>query len=203
MDETLWPDAGSYDAGLLDESFFDPLMLSEWIGSFDVACGEQVNGEIAMAEDEVVPFPNDPIATDFTNDFAHLLLSYDVVPKITITPRSGSVSSESVLTALPPLQTSSKEDHLASNASLSRPKKRRLEEYLYEFVGIQSVNKTTKGRKRLSVEGRKKAYQVRKAGACIRCRLMKTSVSHDQASHDAPDTHSHYSVNLNFLAHAA
>jgi hypothetical protein len=190
MDETLWPDAGSYDAGLLDESFFDPLMLSEWIDSFDVTCGDQANSEIAMAEDEVVPFLNDPSAADFTNDFPHFLLSYDVVPNVTITPQSGSVSSESSSTALPPLQTSSTEIHPASSVSLRKPEKRRFEEYLSEFVGTEPMNKTTKGRKQLSSEARKKAYQVRKAGACIRCRLMKTPVNHYQASHDAPDAHS-------------
>ena len=202
MDETLWPDAGSYDAGLLDESSFDPLMLSEWIDSFDATCGGQANGEIAMAEDEVVPFLNDPIAADFPNDFADFLLSYDVVPIVTITPQPGSAPSESVSTALPPLQPSSTEVHLTSNASLSKPEKRRFEEYLSEFVGIQLVNKATKGRKHLSAKGRKKASQVRKAGACIRCKLMKTPVNH-QAFHDTPDTHRYYSVSLNFLVHAA
>ncbi|KAH8685530.1 hypothetical protein BGZ60DRAFT_395392 [Tricladium varicosporioides] len=53
-------------------------------------------------------------------------------------------------------------------------KKRKFEDGLFEFVGIQNPNKKARRRTKLDIERRKEVDQLRKVGACIRCRLTKT-----------------------------
>jgi hypothetical protein len=55
--------------------------------------------------------------------------------------------------------------------------RRGLEGYLFEFEGPKPKNTSKKGRKPFSKERRKQVGQVRKAGACTRCRITKTPVS--------------------------
>jgi hypothetical protein len=54
---------------------------------------------------------------------------------------------------------------------------RNFEDCLSEFSVAQASDKITRRRKRFSDERRKEVDHIRKAGACIRCRLMKTAVS--------------------------
>lgn len=181
MDEYLWSEPGSHEAGLLDQDVFDSFLVSEWIDSFDVPHTKPLNVQNSVAEDKTVPLlGGDPSTLDFANDFAHLVMSYDLNPDVTVTPRSQSVSSETVSVHLPP-ESCLTQVNFTSNVPSRKPEKRKFEEYLSEFVGTQPVEKIARGRKRLSDEGRKKAYQVRKAGACIRCKLMKTPVSLSEA----------------------
>lgn len=56
-------------------------------------------------------------------------------------------------------------------------KKRKFEDGLFEFVGIQDPNKKARRRTKFGTERRKEVDQLRKVGACIRCRLTKTRVS--------------------------
>jgi hypothetical protein len=160
MDESSWLDVDNYNTDL-DLDFFDAYLVSEWIDSFELPCGRQV-GTVCDDDD----FAN----SDFANDREYLFTSYDQVPEAS--PQPDSVSTTTPLERFPaPVQ-------LAFNASPRRPEKRRFEEYISEFVGTESVDKGSKHRKRYSTEDRKKVDQVRKAGACIRCRLMKIPVSH-------------------------
>jgi len=54
---------------------------------------------------------------------------------------------------------------------------RKFEDCLSEFAIAQASDKTMRRRKRFSHARRKEVDHIRKAGACIRCRLMKTAVS--------------------------
>jgi hypothetical protein len=54
---------------------------------------------------------------------------------------------------------------------------RKFEDFLSEFAISQANDKTTKRRKRFSNDRRKEVSHIRKAGACVRCKLMKTAVS--------------------------
>jgi hypothetical protein len=51
------------------------------------------------------------------------------------------------------------------------------EDCVSEFSVAQAGDKITRRRKRFSNERRKEVDHIRKVGACIRCRLMKTAVS--------------------------
>ena len=61
--------------------------------------------------------------------------------------------------------------------SSKAPETRKFEDCLSEFAISQASDKTIRRRKRFSNERRKEVDHIRKAGACIRCRLMKTAVS--------------------------
>jgi hypothetical protein len=169
MDESSWLSVDGYNTDL-DRDFFDAYLVSEWIDSFELPCSTQGSTGNIMAEEAAI-FCDDAFANlDFANDREYLFTSYDRVPEASPQP-------DSVSTTIP-LEWFSAPVKLAFNASPRRPEKRRFEECLSEFVGTESVNKVTTRRKRYSIENRKKVDQVRKAGACIRCKLMKTPVSH-------------------------
>ncbi len=171
MDETSWLH-GDYNNTDLDLDFFDEYMVSEWIDSFELP--ESIQADISNAaaeEDAAILYSDDEIAnSNFVDDREYLFTSSTRVPEAS--PQPDNVSTTIPLERLPaPVQ-------LASNASPRRPEKRSFEDCLSEFVGTEPVVKGTKCRKRYSTEDRKKVDQVRKAGACIRCKLMKTPVSH-------------------------
>jgi hypothetical protein len=171
MDESSWLDVDNYNTDL-DLDFFDAYLVSEWIDSFELPCSRQVGtGNAVAGEDSAIFCDYDDFANlDFANDREYLFTSCDRVPKAS--PQSDSVSTTT------PLEQFSAPVQLAFTASPRRHEKRRFEECLSEFMGTESVDKGTKRRKRYSTENRKKVDQVRKAGACIRCKLMKTPVSH-------------------------
>ena len=52
-----------------------------------------------------------------------------------------------------------------------------LEEYLHEFEGGPTTAQPQRKRRRFSSERRKEVCQMRKVGACVRCKLTKYSVS--------------------------
>jgi hypothetical protein len=170
MDESTWLEVNNYNTNM-DQDFFDAYLVSEWIDSFELPSSRQVSTGNAMAEEEAAIFCDDDFANlDFANDREYLFASCDRIPETN--PQPDSVS------ATTPLERFSAPVQLVFNASPRQPEKRRFEECLSEFVGLESVDKGTKRRKRYSTENRKKVDQVRKAGACIRCKLMKTPVSH-------------------------
>jgi hypothetical protein len=171
MDESSWLDVDNYNTDL-DLDFFDAYLVSEWIDSFELPCSRQVGTGNPMTEGDNAIFrdDNDFANSDFANDREYLFTSCDRVPEASPQPDSASTTT--------PLERFSAPVQLAFNASPTRSEKRRFEECLSEFVGTESVDKGTKRRKRYSTENRKKVDQVRKAGACIRCKLMKTPVSH-------------------------
>jgi hypothetical protein len=167
MDESSWLDIDNYITDL-GQDFFDAYLVSEWTDSFELPCSRQVSTGNVIAEEEAAIFCDDDFASlDFANDREYLFASCDRV-----SPQPDSVSTTT------PLERFSAPGQLAFNASPKQAEKRRFEECLSEFVGTESVDKGTKRRKRYSAENRKKVDQVRKAGACIRCKLMKTPVSH-------------------------
>jgi hypothetical protein len=167
MDEPLWADI-DYSVDL--DQDFDSYLAREWIDSFNVSCGDQVDSAKERAEDEAVPFLDADLANlDFVVDLEYLFTPCHLVPEVSPQPHSNSAAMPLILPATPV-----KPD---LNAFTRRPEKRRFEECLSEFVGTQPMNMTKKGRKSFSAEGRKKTDQVRKAGACIRCKLLKTPVS--------------------------
>ena len=53
----------------------------------------------------------------------------------------------------------------------------RFEDCLSELAVAQASDKITRRRKRFSIERKEEADNIRKATACIRCRLTKTAVS--------------------------
>jgi hypothetical protein len=57
-------------------------------------------------------------------------------------------------------------------------KKINFEDCLSEFTVPQVVENISKHRKRFSSERRREVSQIRKAGACVRCKIMKTPVSY-------------------------
>jgi hypothetical protein len=171
MNETSWLHVDNYNTDL-DLDFFDDYMVSEWIDSFEFPDSIQADIRIATAEeDSAIIYNDDEIAnSSFGNHQEYLFTSSNRVPEAS--PQPDNVS------ATTPLERFSAPVQLASNASPRRPEKRSFEDCLSEFVGTEPVVKGAKRRERYSTENRKKVDQVRKAGACIRCKLMKTPVSH-------------------------
>jgi hypothetical protein len=170
MDESSWFDLDNYNTGL-DQDFFDEFLVSEWSDSFDLPSSKQVSAGDVMAEEEAAPFyDNDFANLNFANDQEYLFASCDRTPKASPQPH--------LFSHITPLGQFSSPVQLAFNASPRPSEKRRFEECLSEFVGTESVDEGAKRRKRYSPENRKKVGQVRKAGACVRCKLLKTPVSH-------------------------
>jgi hypothetical protein len=170
MEESSWLDVDSYNTDL-DQAFFDACLVSEWIDSFELSCSRQVSTSNVMAEEAAIFCDDDDFAnSNFVNDREYLFTSCDRVPEAS--PQPDSVSTTT------PLERLSAPAQIAFNTSPRWPEKRRFEECLSEFVGTESVDKGTKRRRRYSTENKKKVNQVRKAGACIRCKLMKTPVRH-------------------------
>ena len=56
-------------------------------------------------------------------------------------------------------------------------KKRKFEDGLSEFVGVKNPGRKRRQRKSFAPDRRKEVDQVRKVGACLRCRITKTRVS--------------------------
>lgn len=88
------------DAFLLDEDFFDPLLLSDGINAAILTRIEHVD----MDNPTVIPWANDiPRAFEFTNDFVHLFMPYNLgwpdgtvmLPAVLVLP--GPVCTGSVL----------------------------------------------------------------------------------------------------------
>jgi hypothetical protein len=147
-------------------------MVSEWIDSFELPDCIQADIRNATAEeDAAILYNDDEIAnSNFGNDREYLFTSSSRVPEAS--PQPDYVSTTT------PLERFSTPVQLVSDASPRPPEKRNFEDCLSEFVGTEPMVKGTKHRKRYSTDDRKKVDQVRKAGACIRCKLMKTTVSH-------------------------
>ena len=171
MDESSWLHVDNYNTDL-DLDFFDEYMVSEWIDSFEFPDSIQADIRIATAEeDSAIIYNDDGIAnSNFGDDREYLFTSSNRVPEASLEPDNVSKTT--------PLDHFSVPVQLASNPSPRRPEKRSFEDCLSEFVGTEPVVKGAKGRERYSTEDRKKVDQVRKAGACIRCKLLKTPVSH-------------------------
>jgi len=93
---------------------------------------------------------------------------------------AGSTSFEVPATPTPadaPMPTGlEKSTNLVGPAPKSS-KRRRIEDYLLEFDGPQPANMERHRRSPFKPEKRKKVGDVRKAGACLRCRLLKRPVS--------------------------
>lgn len=170
MNESSWQHVDNYNTDL-DLDFFDEYMVSEWIDSFELPDSIQADIRNATAEeDAAILYNDDEIAnSNLGNDREYLFTSSSRVPEAS--PHPAYVSTTT------PLERFSAPIQLGSNASPRRPEKRSFEDCLSEFVGTEPVVKGTKRRERYSTEDRKKVDQVRKAGACIRCKLMKTPVS--------------------------
>jgi hypothetical protein len=171
MDESSWLHVDNYNTDL-DLDFFDEYMVSEWIDSFELP--ESIQADISNAaaeEDHAILYNDDGIAnSNFGDDREYLFTSITRVPEASLEPDNVSTTT--------PLDRFSVPVQLASNPSPRRPEKRSFEDCLSEFVGTEPVVKGAKRRERYSTEDRKKVDQVRKAGACIRCKLLKTPVSH-------------------------
>jgi hypothetical protein len=171
MDKSSWLDVDNYNmiwTGISSTHIW----CQNGSTLFELPCSRQVSTGNVMAEEDAANFCDDDdfANSDFANDREYLFTSCDRISEAS--PQPDSVST------ITPLERLSVPAQLAFNASPSRPEKRRFDECLSEFVGTKSVDKGTKRRKGYSSEDRKKVDQVRKAGACIRCKLMKTSVSH-------------------------
>jgi hypothetical protein len=171
MNESSWLHVDNYNIDL-DLDFFDEYMVSEWIDSFELPDSIQADIRNAAAEeDAAILYNDDEIANaNFGSDREYLFTSSTQVPEAS--PQPDNVSTTT------PLDCFSVPVQLVSNPSPIRPEKRSFEDCLSEFVGTEPVVKGAKRRERYSTENRKKVDQVRKAGACIRCKLMKTPVSH-------------------------
>ena len=171
MNETSWLHVDNYNTDL-DVDFFDEYMVSEWIDSFELPDSIQADiRNVAAEEDAAILYNDDEIGNaNFWNDREYLFTSSNRVPEASPQPEYVSTTT--------PLERYSAPAQLASNASPRRREKRSFEDCLSEFVGTEPVVTGTKRRERYSTEDRKKVDQVRKAGACIRCKLMKTPVSH-------------------------
>jgi hypothetical protein len=171
MDESSWLHVDNYDTDL-DLDFFDEYMVSEWIESFELPDSIQADIRNSTADEHAAIVYNYEEITNPNsgNDQEYLFTSSSRVPEAS--PQLDYVSTTT------PLERFSSPIQLASNASPRRPEQRSFEDCLSEFVGTEPVVKGTKHREQYSTEDRKKVDQVRKAGACIRCKLMKTPVSH-------------------------
>jgi hypothetical protein len=55
-------------------------------------------------------------------------------------------------------------------------RKRKLEDGLSQFVGVKNSGRKTRQRKSFAPDRRKEVDQVRKVGACLRCRITKARV---------------------------
>lgn len=98
----------------------------------------------------------------------------DAAPEIQQTDIFGLLEIQKATVCLKPSSTS----QIQSRAESPKPRRTRtFEEGLSQFAATQAVEKLSRHRKPFSSERRKEVDHIRKAGACIRCRLMKTSVS--------------------------
>lgn len=99
---------------------------------------------------------------------------FDVAPDRTGSETSNLLNDyDGVNVALQPSSTS---EGQSPTHSWKAQETRKFEDCLSEFAVAQASDKTTRRRKRFSNERRKEVDDIRKAGACIRCRLMKTAV---------------------------
>lgn len=151
----------------LDQDFFDAYLVQEWIESFDVPYGGTVDSANAVAEGDAIPNPDVEFTSlDVASSLEDFFTTYDLVAEVDPQPES-----------IPGVETDTQSTQQLLHTVAARPQKRKLEECLSEFVGTRPTNATKKGRRPFSTEGKKKVDQVRKAGACIRCKLLKTQVS--------------------------
>jgi len=61
-------------------------------------------------------------------------------------------------------------------SAVNPPEKQKFEDGLSHFIGMKNSGPERKQRKRFAPDRRKEVDQVRKVGACIRCRITKTRV---------------------------
>lgn len=71
-----------------------------------------------------------------------------------------------------PLETS-----VPPTQAQSPGKKRKLEDCLSQFEGVKNLGRKRRQRRTFAPERRKEVDQVRKVGACLRCRITKSRVS--------------------------
>jgi hypothetical protein len=165
----------SFDLLGSGDDFLDMLQMSESMNPFELPSEDMLfnldqwieeQAPLALKED----YTQIEISSNQNLDVAIAYAQVSEPGSETDLSGSSSVSSSnsSSLSPIPP-----------NNPSVTPPKKtqkRRFEDYLSEFLGTQPVDTATK-RQKYSTEGRKKVWQVRKAGACIPCKLLKTPVS--------------------------
>ena len=93
-------------------------------------------------------------------------------------PETSQLIEDYACTTAPELVTPSEAQPRTDSSKTSPPPKtRRFEDCLSEFTVAQANDKIARRRKRFSNDRRKEVGHIRKAGACIRCRLTKTAVS--------------------------
>ena len=94
------------------------------------------------------------------------------------TPETSQLTKDYACTTAPDVVPSPEaEPRTFSSKVFLPPETGRFEDCLSEFAVTQAYDKITQRRKRFSKDRRKEVGHVRKAGACIRCRLTKTAVS--------------------------
>jgi hypothetical protein len=173
MDEFSWLDGDDYNAEL-DLDMFDAYLASEWIDSFELPCSSDAGSGNVTTGDETDHFYEYGLTNlYFVSHQVNIAANFDRAP-------DANHQLDSIL-APTPLQHVPTTVQAAFNGSPGPTTPPSFEQCLSEFVVTVPVDDGTRcRRKRYSSEKRKKVGQVRKAGACLRCRLMKTRVSHPE-----------------------
>ena len=167
---------GNFDLLGLGDDFLDLLQVSQSLDAFELPA-EDLLFDIDQWVEEQSPlvFGEDYSLTHISsNQSLEVALAYSQARESRseydlCSSGSVSCSNSSSISIVP--------ENMPSVTPLKNPEKRRFEDCLSEFPGTLPVDIATKRRK-FSTEGRKKVGQVRKVGACILCKLMKTPVSH-------------------------
>lgn len=159
MDPCDFP-RGSWNDSLLGDDFFD--LISQPLDDFllDTVLDKNIdlNNPLFNVNGMAFPFPPD-VPTWSNTD-----MPAPVTPVQSFPETAGDEGF---------LRMSSLSDQ-KKNISVEQPKQWSFEDCIGNFP---LSNKLVKQRKQFSSERRQKVGQVRKAGACIRCRVMKTPVS--------------------------
>jgi hypothetical protein len=178
----------------LGEDFIDMMQMSQYMDPFALSCqdmgpnmGDSLNNQTAFPLGELHleldvfnyhNFATSDNSASFLDSCAGLeIVGLDDEPPMFYSTTGQNYDGTGNTTLTNPAQSSLLVDASGLTVSTTNPaEKRKFEDGLSQFIGINDPGPKRKHRKRFAPDRRKEVDQVRKVGACIRCRITKTKV---------------------------
>ena len=165
-------DYGAFEFDLPDDEFLALIEAPEWDALIDIATCSNASIE----NDTQFLDTSDPISCE--KELIALGVPKDITDAAYYS--AGDVSGPNTTDSQSAEPLNSSGLSLSQNRELSAspvgPGGKNLEDCLFEFEGPKPSNTSKKRRKPFSNKRRREVGQVRRAGACIRCRITKTPV---------------------------
>jgi len=183
----------------LGEDFLDMMLMSQSVDPFALSYQDMYIDSEPIIGNQTSPlfggqYPEPDYFSPQIQNFAteghspELIGSYDLMDGVCVTGEDFSVflnntnqneyltTHENPTSPKNPRQTTPQKTSAPPTPTQTPARKQKLEDGLSQFVGVKHSGRKIKQRKSFEPDRRKEVDQVRKVGACLRCRITKAKV---------------------------